>query len=190
MPGRDFNKERLATFLTIDLYNLNTEWIRRYYISVSMNEAFRKNGTKIIIGRKHLSVSDAVTYAIDRLNGPDAKLKWVANPSRFFEPSWAAVNTLPQLATFLNFPDKREISTAIAAGRDAASTLRAARNYYAHRSVDARKTLLQELEDKFGWSTFQNPSWEILNRRMGSSLNVFSFWLDESARINREVCDL
>src|SRR6202035_4607800 len=111
LPVGDFDRERLTTFLTIDLLNLNTEWIRRYYISVSMNEALKRNGKKIIIGRKHQSAEDAISYAIDKINGADAKSRWIARPTRFFEPSWASVNTLPLLANMLNFPDKHTIST-------------------------------------------------------------------------------
>jgi len=189
MPPDDFNRERLATFLILELHNLNAEWIRRYYVSVSMNTALKRNGRRIVIGRKHLSASDAISYAIERLNGSDARLRWVRNPSRFLEPNWNAVNTLPQLATLLNFPDKNAISTSIPAARDMSNSLRAARNYYAHRCVETRKVLWSELEDRFGWTTFRNPSVEILNRRIGAWSNLFSFWLDESARINREVCD-
>jgi hypothetical protein len=189
MSADDFNRERFATFLIVELHNLNAEWIRRYYVSVSMNTALRKNGKRIIIGRKHLSVADAISYAIEKVNGSDAKLRWMRNPNRFLEPSWNAVNTLPQLANFLNFPDKNAISTSIAAARDMSSSLRAARNYYAHRCVDTRKAFWNELEDRFGWAALRSPSIEILDRRMGSSSNLFSFWLDESARINREVCD-
>src|SRR4051794_24356230 len=112
LPTHDFEKERLATFLTIDLYNLNVEWIRLYYLSVSTNQALRKNGRKIIIGHKQQSNQDAVSYAIWRLNGADARSKWLAGPTRFHEPSWVSVNTLPQLAVALNFPDRIAIGTS------------------------------------------------------------------------------
>ena len=190
LPVGDFDRERLTTFLTIDLLNLNTEWIRRYYISVSMNEALKRNGKKIIIGRKHQSAEDAISYAIDKINGADAKSRWIARPTRFFEPSWASVNTLPLLANMLNFPDKHTISTSISAGRDAITTLQAARNYYAHRNVESREALSDQLEAMLGWRTFESPSIEILNRRIGAFSNIFSFWLDDSERVNREVCDL
>jgi hypothetical protein len=190
LAADDFDRERLTTFLTIDLFNLNTEWIRHYYVSVSMNQAVKKNGRKIIIGRKHQTVVDAISYAIDKLNSADAKMRWMADPTRFFEPSWASVNTLPRLANMLEFPDKHTISTSISAGRDAVTTLRAARNFYAHRNVESRKALSNELENMLGWKSFESPSIEILNRRIGPFSNVFSFWLDDSERVIREVCDL
>ena len=108
--------------------------------------------------------------------------------TRFFEPSWNSVNTLPQLAAILNFPDKIEIGTSIAAGRDAINTLRAARNYYAHRNIDNRSVFRSQLEQMFLWKDFQIPSEDIFNRRLGAFPNLFAFWLDDSERINREVC--
>lgn len=186
----DFERERLAAFLTIDLYNLNSEWIRRYYVGVSTNQAIRKSGRRIVIGRKHQNVDEAISYAIDKINSPDAKLKWLSTPSRFFEPSWNAVNTLPQLAAMLNFPDRNTITTSISAGRDAISTLRAARNYYAHRSIDTRRLLWLQLADVFGWDSFKVPSVDILNRKFGPFPNLFSFWLDDCARVNDEICNL
>lgn len=190
LPASDFEKERLATFLAIDLYNLNAEWMRLYYIGVSTNQAFRKNGKRIIIGRKHQNIEDAISYAIEKTKSSDAKLKWLSTPLRFFEPSWNAVNTLPQLATVLNFPDKNAIATSITAGRDAISTLRAARNFYAHRNIDTRRLFWLQLADVLGWDSFEMPSADILNRRIGQFPNLFSFWLDDCARVNSEICDL
>jgi hypothetical protein len=189
LPPDDFERERLTTFLTMELYNLNAEWIRHYYISVSMNQAVRKDGRRIVIGRKHQSREDAIAYAIEKLSGASAKAKWLANPTRFFEPSWNSINTLPRLAIMLNFPDRNQISTSISAARDSLNSLRTARNYYAHRNTDTRNLLIHHLRDVFGPAKVQNPSAEILNRRVGAFSNIFGFWLNDCRRINVEVCD-
>ena len=130
----DFDRERLASFATIDLHNSTSEWIRRYYVSVSMNRAIRRNGRKITIGRKHQSSDDAILYAIRNVGSQNSAQKWIDSPSRFFEPNWGGTNVLPRLASILNFPDKNNITTSLSAARDMFKTLRVARNYYAHRN--------------------------------------------------------
>ena len=190
LPRDDFERERLASFLTTDLYNLNVEWIRSLYVSVSMNEAIRINGRRIVIGRKHQTKDDAILYAIGQLSRADARLRWIDERSRFFEPSWSSVNTLPRLATILNFPEKNKINTSIAAARDAINSLRVARNYYAHRNMDSRKAFFGEMDNLFGWTELESPSIAILNRNVGVFPSAFLFWLNDCERVNREVCEL
>jgi hypothetical protein len=190
LPRNDFERERLATFLTTDLYNLNAEWIRSYYILVSTNQAIKKSGRKIVISQKQKSSDDAISYAIEQLNGTQAKTRWLTEKSRFFEPNWGSINTLPRLAGMLNFPDKNQISTSMSAARDSIKSLRVARNYYAHRNVNSRTVLWDQLEDLFGWTAFESPSVVILNRQIGAFSSVFMFWINECERVNLEVCDL
>src|SRR4051794_11590209 len=93
LPIDDFEKERLACYLTIELHNLNSEWIRRYYLEVSTNKAIRVNGRRIVIGNKQQSADEAISYAIWKISGPDERSKWTAERSRFYEPTWGSVNT-------------------------------------------------------------------------------------------------
>ena len=190
LPLHDFEKERLASFVCVDLFNLNSEWMRHYYLGVSTNTAVRINGRKIVIGRKHQNPAEAISYAIDKFVSADAKLKWTMEKTRFFEPSWNSVNLLPQLAAMLGFPDRFEIGTSIGAGRDALNTLRSARNYYSHRNADNRSAFRAQLDRTFSWTKFQSPSEDIFNRKLGMFPNLFAFWLDDSERINREVCEV
>ena len=189
LPLSDFERERLACFAVLELSNLNAEWLRRYYVAVSMNEAVKLNGRRITIGRKHQDIDEAIAFAIDKIVGSDAKLKWLAQKTRFLEPNWSAVNTLPRLASMLNFPDKNVVGTAIAAGRDAINTLRAARNFYAHRNIDTKLSVAGQLNDMLHWGPFGLPSEEIFNCRVGAFSSLFSFWLDDGLRVNKEVCE-
>jgi len=182
-------RERLASFATIELGNVCSEWMRRYYIAVSMNQAVRINGRKIVIGRKHTSVNDAVLHAIGKLNGSEARQRWIDSPSRFLEPNWSGTNTLPRLSKEMAFPDSVAIATAVAAGRHATNSLRAARNYYAHRNIDSRADLRQALQDALGWTDFRSPSIEFFGRRYGSFPSVFAYWLAECERVSKEICE-
>jgi hypothetical protein len=190
MSNANSDRERLASFATIELSNLNSEWMRRYYIAVSMNEAVRVNGRKIVIGRKQPTVDDAVLHAIGILNGTEARQRWINSRSRILEPNWSSTNTLPQLSKVMVFPHSIAITTAVAAGRDATNTLRAARNYYAHRNIDSRADLRQTFQDALGWTGFRSPSIEIFNQRYGSFPSVFAYWLAEGERISKEICEI
>jgi hypothetical protein len=188
LPIDDFERERLAGHLTIELHNLNSEWIRRYYIEVSTNKAIRVNGRRIVIGMKQQSADDAISYAIWKISGADKRSRWIAERNRFYEPSWGSVNTLPRLAVMLNFPDRNKITTALSAARDSLGLLRLARNYYAHRNIDTRAAFFAEMHNRFNLQPFNAPSAGILNRRVGAFSNVFLFWLNDLERVNAEVC--
>lgn len=183
-----FDREKYAAFSVIELLSLSAEWVRHYYLGVSMNEAIRKDGRRIIIGRKHRTVEDAIIYAISNSRGQEARQQWLRDRSRFFEPSWASESTLPHLAKILNFPQHASISASFIAASKAYRTMRITRNYFAHRNVDSWQQFRSAAQAQIAFGNL-HASEIIFNVPLQGYNNLFAAWIDAVDIVSNDVCD-
>ena len=126
-------------FVVIELDNLWVGFARSFFLSVAFC-ARDASGRRVYLSKvpRARHRDEALTHAIRRCRGPRYRAGSTGPWLRFDEPLWWKPGTLLEALDEIGASNYRQVSSAISVAPGAFMYLHTFRNFYAHRSREAR----------------------------------------------------
>jgi len=179
--------DRTATYVSIEIANLWSCFVREHFLSCAVRQARTATGTSITYGvtlppNNH----DAILFALQVVD-PN-KFRSIRNRRplrRRDEPNWFEPAAILRLANVLGWSIEGNIIAATSFPTTVFRDLPTIRNFYAHRSSETALKIKALARRSYGL-TVTHPNELTIVRWSGRTQNVLSEWADDL----KEVCSL
>lgn len=165
---------RLLTFVTVDLHNTCSAFLRSYFLS-SATSAWLSNGMRITNPYAFRTQRDALTFAVKLVNSKQGgNGPWL----RHQEPAWHRSGLFLRILNAAGCSNAAGVNAAWSVGTNALTDLTTARNYFAHRN-DQTATYLRALGTAYGVPSPQPPDVLLTTHGTGRPQSVLEDWFDD-----------
>jgi hypothetical protein len=183
-PGYD----EAICYLTIELANTWSLFVREWYISCTVLRAVRVSGSAVMTNRGFGHAQDAILFAL-QVVGPK-KFQRVKNQStlrRRDEPTWLQPSTILVLARTLSLSNESNLTAAMSFPTTAFRDLPSVRNFYAHRSPETAQKV-KSIALRYGVG-IRHPNEFAVGRWGSRSQIIVEEWIDDLRDVSVAMCD-